>query len=124
MAFFSRIYNIIKKSTILDVFRKRLTYLTKTQTLTDMFYTYRPKSEYITFIVSTNSRYRPGTVNSNTVNSKFHLIRSYCEIFFCNFPNIPCLKYTVNSNFHLIRSKTLLMNDFELTVPNLYDIYD
>ena len=24
-------------------------------------------------------RYRSGTVNSNTVNSKFHLIRSYCE---------------------------------------------
>ena len=64
-------------------------------------------------------RYRSGTVNSNTVNSKFHLIRSYCEIFFYNFPNIPCLKYTVNSNFHLIRSKTLPMNDFELTVPDL-----
>ena len=26
--------------------------------------------------------YRSGTVNSNTVNSKFHLIRSYHEIFF------------------------------------------
>ena len=64
--------------------------------------------------------YRSGTVNSNTVNSKFHLIRSYCEIFFYNFPNISCLKYTVNSNFHLIRSKTLPTNDFELTVPNLY----
>ena len=64
--------------------------------------------------------YRSGTVNSNTVNSKFHLIRSYCEIFFYNFPNIPCLKYTVNSNFHLIRSKTLPTNDFELTVPDLY----
>ena len=59
-------------------------------------------------------------VNWNTVNSKFHLIRSYCEIFFYNFPNISCLKYTVYSNFHLIRSKTLLTNDFELTVPNLY----
>ena len=58
-------------------------------------------------------------VNSNTVNSKFHLIRSYCEIFFYNFPNILCLKYTVNSNFHLIRSKTLPTNDFELTVPDL-----
>ena len=54
------------------------------------------------------------------LKSKFHLIRSYCEIFFYNFPNIPCLKYTVNSNFHLIRSKTLLTNDFELTVPDLY----
>ena len=51
--------------------------------------------------------YRSRTVNSNTVNSKFHLIRSYCEICFYNFPNIPCLKYTVNSNFHLIRSKTI-----------------
>ena len=64
-------------------------------------------------------KYRSGTVNSNTVNSKFYLIRIYCEIFFYNFPNIPCLKYTVNSNFHLIRSKTLLTNDFELTVPDL-----
>ena len=64
--------------------------------------------------------YRSGTVNSNTVNSKFHLIRSYYEIFFYHFPNISCLKCTVNSNFHLIRSKTLLTNDFELTVPNLY----
>ena len=65
-------------------------------------------------------RYRSGTVNSNTVNSKFHLIRSYCEIFVYHFPNISCLKCTVNSNFHLIRSKTLLTNDFELTVPDLY----
>ena len=64
--------------------------------------------------------YRSGTVNSNTVNSKFHLIRSHCEIFFYHFPNISCLKCTVNSNFHLIRSKTLLTNDFELTVPDLY----
>ena len=68
---------------------------------------------------TTSSDYRSGTVNSNTVISEFHLIRSYCEIFFYHFPNIPCLKYTVNSNFHLIRSKTLLTNDFELTVPNL-----
>ena len=64
--------------------------------------------------------YRSGTVNSNTVNSKFHLIRSYCEIFVYNCPNISCLKCTVNSNFHLIRSKTLPTNDFELTVPDLY----
>ena len=63
--------------------------------------------------------YRSGMVNSNTVNSKFHLVRSYCEIFFYNFPNISCLKYTVNSNFYLIRSKTLPTNDFELTVPDL-----
>ena len=28
-----------------------------------------------------NGWYRSGTVNSNTVNSKFHLIRSFCEIF-------------------------------------------
>ena len=75
-------------------------------------------------IVRTNSQvvseYRSGRVNSNTVNSKFHLIRSYCEIFFYHFPNTSCLKYTVNLNFHLIRSKTLLTNDFELTVPDLY----
>ena len=64
--------------------------------------------------------YRSGMVNSNAVNSKFHLIRSYYEIFFYHFPNISCLKCTVNSKFHLIRSKTLLTNDVELTVPNLY----
>ena len=65
--------------------------------------------------------YRLGMVYLNKVNSKFHLIRSYCEIFFYHFPNIPCLKCTVNSNFHLIRSKTLLTNVFELTVPHLYE---
>ena len=59
-------------------------------------------------------------VNSNTVNSKFRLIRIYCEIFFYNFLNIPCLKCAVNSNFHLIRRKTSPTNDFELTVPDLY----
>ena len=67
-----------------------------------------------------NLQYRSGTVNSNTVNSKFRLIRSYFEIFFYNFPNIPCLKYTVNLKFHFIRKKTLPTNDFELTVPDLY----
>ena len=72
------------------------------------------------FITKCKINYRSGTVNSNTVNSKFHLIRSYCEIFVYHFPNISCLKYTVNSNFHLIRSKTLSTNDFELTVPDLY----
>ena len=61
-----------------------------------------------------------GNGNSNTVNSKFHLIRSYCEKIFYHFPNISCLKCTVNSNFHLIQSKTLLKKDFELTVPDLY----
>ena len=70
--------------------------------------------------VNSKMMYRSGTVNSNTVNSKFHLIRSYYEIFFYHFSNISCLKCTVNSNFHLIRSKTLPTNDFELTVPNLY----
>ena len=28
---------------------------------------------------SVDDNYRSGTVNSNTVNSKFHLIRSYCK---------------------------------------------
>ena len=64
--------------------------------------------------------YRLGTINSNAVISKFHLIRSYYEIFFYHFPNISYLKCTVNSNFRLIRSKTLLTNVFELTVPDLY----
>ena len=56
---------------------------------------------------------------SGTVNSKFHLIRSFCEMFSYYFPIISCLKYTVNSYFHLIRSKILSMNDFELTMPHL-----
>ena len=71
------------------------------------------------FELSGNSNYRSDTVNSNTVNSKFHFIRSYYEIFSYHFPIISCLKCMVNSNFHLIRSKTLPTNDFELTVPNL-----
>ena len=70
-----------------------------------------------------NKNYRSGVVNSNTVNLKFHLIRSYYEISFYHFPNIPCLKCTVKSNFHLIRSKTLLTNVFKLTVPDLYFIH-
>ena len=79
------------------------------------------QSRSITMIEMVSTNYRQGTVNSNTVNSKFHLIRSYCEIFFYNCPNISCLNaLSVNSNFHLIRSKTLLMNDFELTVSDLY----
>ena len=66
------------------------------------------------------SWYRSGTVNSNTVNSKFHFIQSFYEASVNIFSIISCLKCTVNSNFHLIRSKTLPMNDFELTVPDLY----
>ena len=31
--------------------------------------------------ISKEQEYRSGTVNSNTVNSKFHLIRSFFEIF-------------------------------------------
>ena len=63
--------------------------------------------------------YRLGTVNSNTVNSKFHFIRSFYQIFSYHFPNISCLKCTVNSKFHLIQRKSLQTNDFELTVPDL-----
>ena len=42
------------------------------------------------------------------------------------FPQRGCYRLgtvnlnTVNSNFHLIQGKTLLTNDFELTVPDLY----
>ena len=64
--------------------------------------------------------YRSGTVNSNTVNSKFHLIRIIYEISVNIFSIISCSKCTVNSNFYLIQSKTLPANDFELTVSNLY----
>ena len=69
----------------------------------------------------TVGRYRSGTVNSNTVNSKIHLIRIFYQVSVNIFFIISCLKCTVNSNFHLIRSKTLPRNDFELTVPDLYN---
>ena len=68
----------------------------------------------------TKTKYRSGMVNSNTVNSKFHLNRSFCEMFSYDFPNISCLKCTVNLYLCLLRRKSLPMNDFELTVPDLY----
>ena len=40
------------------------------------------------FIDNVYLKYRSGTVNLNTVNSNFHLIRSYCEIFFYHVPTI------------------------------------
>ena len=51
-----------------------------------------------------------------------HLIQSSTlfEVSVKCFPFISCLKCTVNSNFHLIRRKSLLMNDFKLTVSDLY----
>ena len=39
------------------------------------------KYKYKYKIIDLNGKYRSGTVNSNMVNSKFHLIRSFCEIF-------------------------------------------
>ena len=60
-----------------------------------------------------------GALNSNTVNSKFHFIRSFCEMFSYHFPIISCLKFMVNSYLHLFRRKSLPMNDFELTVHEL-----
>ena len=56
-----------------------------------------------------------GTVNSNTVNLNIvnlNMVNS-------NLVN-SCLNCTVYSNFHLFQRKTLLTNDFELTVPDLY----
>ena len=64
-------------------------------------------------------KYRSGTVNSNTVNSKFHFIRSFCEMLSYHFPIISCSKCTVHSKFHLIRRKSLPTKDFKLTVPDL-----
>ena len=66
-----------------------------------------------------NGLCRTGTVNSNTVHSKFHFIRSFCGMFCYHFPIISCLKCTVNLYFHLSRRKSLSTNDFELTVSNL-----
>ena len=91
-------------------------HLTETKTKENSHFPIRPYSCKYSHLLG----YRSGTVNSNTVNSKFYLIRSYCEIFLNHFPNISCLKCTVNLNFHLIRRKTLLTNDFELTVRDLY----
>ena len=45
----------------------------------DLFYS--PQTEGKTsFWIKQWANYRSGTVNSNTVNSKFHLIRSFFEI--------------------------------------------
>ena len=41
--------------------------------------------------------YRSGTAKSNTVNSKFHLIRSFNQVL-NTAPIFPMLKNTVNSN--------------------------
>ena len=41
--------------------------------------------------------YRSGTINLDTMNSKFHLIRSNFENL-CQIPIISCLQSTVNSN--------------------------
>ena len=68
------------------------------------------------FMKITTGYYRSGTINSIMVNSKFHFIQSFCDIYVKCFPMISCLKCTVNSNFHLIRSKILPKIDFELTV--------
>ena len=70
-------------------------------------------------LVDLPEHYRSGTVNSNTVNSNFHLIQIFYEVSVNIFSVISCLKCTVNSNFYLIRSKTLPTNTFELTVPDL-----
>ena len=64
--------------------------------------------------------YRSGKVISGTVNSNFHFIQSFCEMFSYHFPFISCLKCAVYSYFHLFRWKSLPTNDFELTVPDLY----
>ena len=42
---------------------------------------------------------RSGTINSNIVNSKFHLILSFFDIF-CHISIISCLKCTNNSKLH------------------------
>ena len=43
-------------------------------------------------------------------------------MFSYDFPIISCLKFMVNSYFHLFRRKSLPTNDFELTVPDLYEV--
>ena len=52
--------------------------------------------------------YRLGPVNSNTVNSKFHLIQGLVQISF-HFPIFLMLNWTVysnmvNSKFHVIQT--------------------
>ena len=64
--------------------------------------------------------YSSDMVNSNMINSKFHFIQSFCEVFTKCFPIISCLKCTVNLYFYLFRKQFLSTNDFELTVPDLY----
>ena len=42
---------------------------------------FNPSWAHLCWLVKESANYRSGTVNSNTVNSKFHLIRSFFEIF-------------------------------------------
>ena len=71
--------------------------------LLSALFNYENKIEYL----QREPVYRPGTVNSNTVNLKFHFIQIFYDFFVNSFPMISCLKCTVNSNFHLIGSETL-----------------
>ena len=71
----------------------------------------------LSLIQSINSK--EATIQSN--NSKWVLIRSFKSNLFLIRIFVHNSNYSVlySSNFHLIQSKTLPMNDFELTMPDL-----
>ena len=60
-------------------------------------------------------------LNLNMVNSKFHLIQNFGQTVFATLVLSSYVENTqLNTEFHLFRRNTLLMNDFEFTMPNLY----
>ena len=61
-------------------------YLNKILNPYDLIICHVDKNENETLnIEKISSLYRLGTVNSNTVNSKFHLIQSFCEMLSYHF---------------------------------------
>ena len=65
----------------LENIRHRLRNIVNYVSVNDEFY-----NVYVVYVVFflkllNKASYRSGTLNSNTVNSKFHLIRSFFEIF-------------------------------------------
>ena len=50
----------------------------------------------------------------------WHTVNEWAVCILLECILVSCLKYTVNLYFHLFRRKSLPMNDFELTVSDLY----
>ena len=100
----STIYSISCK--FLIVYLWQWSYPRQKFSITDLCLSYLP----ITF----EYMYRSGTSNMNTLNSKFHLILTFCKMFatFLSFHVYNAvISTTANSKFHLIKViSSLLLN--------------